>query len=92
MATGVKTGGRQRGTPNKVNGRLAELVEAEAGAPIPVILTRIGLTALNKGDMQLAVHALSKAASYVYPRVQAVSWRSPAMEGTATVTIIDDIR
>ncbi len=69
MATGRKTGGRQPGSPNKATSTLRELVEAEAGEPLPVLLTRIGIRAMKSGDAQLAVNALSRAAVYVYARV-----------------------
>jgi hypothetical protein len=68
--TGRKTGGRKSGTANKATGKIRELVEVEAGAPLPVLLTRIGVKAMNEGDHQLAVNALSRAASYVYARPQ----------------------
>ena len=66
---GRKTGGRQEGTPNKATSTLQERIELEAGEPLPVLLTRIGVTAMRQGDHQLAVNALSKAATYVYPRM-----------------------
>ena len=66
---GRKTGGRQEGTPNKATSTLHERVELEAGEPLPVLLTRIGVKAMRDGDHQLAVNALSKAAVYVYARV-----------------------
>lgn len=68
---GTKTGGRKASTPNKATSSLHEQVEAEAGVPLPVLLTRIGIKAMKEGDHQLAVNALSKAAAYVYPRLQA---------------------
>lgn len=70
---GRKTGGRTASTPNKATSSLHEQVEAEAGAPLPVLLTRIGVKAMKEGDHQLAVNALSKAAAYTYPRLQAVT-------------------
>lgn len=76
---GHKTGGRQAGTPNKATSSLHELVEAEAGAPLPVLLTRIGIRAMENGDHQLAVNALSKAAAYVYPRMAAADPPSPPL-------------
>ena len=66
-------GGRSKGTPNKANSTLQNLVEVEAGAPLPVLLTRIGVKAMKEGDYHLAVIALSKAAAYTYPRMQAVT-------------------
>ena len=77
MATGTKTGGRQAGTPNKATSTLHELVEAEAGEPLPVILTRIGMQAMKAGYRDQAISALSKAAAYVYPRVAAVDPPAP---------------
>ena len=52
---GRKTGGRQEGTPNKATSTLHERVELEAGDPLPVLLTRIGVKAMREGDHQLAV-------------------------------------
>lgn len=77
MAIGRKTGGRQPGSPNKATSTLNDLVEAEAGVPLPVLLTRIGLQAMKSGDHQLAVNAFSKAAAFVYPRVAAVDPPTP---------------
>lgn len=70
---GRKTGGRTVDTPNKATSSLRAMVEEEAGAPLPVLLTRIGVKAMKEGDHQLAVNALSKAAAYTYPRMQAVT-------------------
>jgi len=78
MATGWKSGGRQAGTPNKVTSALHDLVEQEAGAPLPVLLTRIGVKAIADGDHQLAVNALSRAAVYVYPRIATSDPQSPS--------------
>ena len=69
---GRKTGGRTVATPNKATSTLLHQVEQEAGAPLPVLLTRIGVKAMKEGDHQLAVNALSKAAAYTYPRIAAV--------------------
>ena len=91
MATGRKTGGRQAGSPNKATSTLHELVEAEAGAPLPVILTRIGMQAMKAGYRDVAISALSKAAAYVYPRVAAIDPPAPPRE-PITITFTDDIR
>jgi hypothetical protein len=81
---GRKTGGRTLATPNKATSSLQDLVEVEAGAPLPVLLTRIGMKAMKAGYHQLAVNALSKAAAYVYPRVASVD---PESGSQAAVTI-----
>ena len=78
---GRKTGGRQAGTPNKDTSTLQELVELEAGEPLPVLLTRIGVKAMKAGDHQLAVNALSRAAVYVYARVAPADPPAPAHPG-----------
>ena len=78
---GRKTGGRQAGTPNKDTSTLHERVELEAGEPLPVLLTRIGVKAMREGDHHLAVNALSKAAVYVYARVAPADPPAPPHPG-----------
>lgn len=78
---GRKTGGRQEGTPNKATSTLQERVELEAGEPLPVLLTRIGVKAMREQDHQLAVNALSKAAVYVYPRMAPADPPAPPHPG-----------
>ena len=84
MAHGRKTGGRQLGTTNKATSTLQTQVEEEAGAPLPVLLTRIGVKAMKDGDHHLAVNALSKAAAYTYPRVASVD---PDSGSAAALTV-----
>jgi hypothetical protein len=67
---GQKTGGRQAGTPNKANAPLRPLLEERAGGPIPLLLLELALEARERGDLPLAVLALSKAAPYAYARVK----------------------
>ena len=69
---GKKTGGRTASTPNKATSTLLQQVEQEAGTPLPVLLTRIGIKAMKEGDHHLAVNAFSKAMAYTYPRIAAV--------------------
>lgn len=90
MATGRKTGGRQAGSPNKATSTLHELVEAEAGEPLPVLLTRIGMQAMKAGYRDVAISALSKAAAYVYPRVAAVEPPAPPSE-PIVIRFVDDV-
>jgi hypothetical protein len=79
MAHGQKTGGRKEGTPNKVNSSLLELVEAEAGGPLPVLLARAARKAEQSGDLHLAVAAWAKAAAFVYPRMATADPPSPPL-------------
>lgn len=91
MATGRKTGGRKEGTPNKATSTLHELVEAEAGEPLPVLLTRIGMQAMKAGYREVAISAFSKAAAYVYPRVAATDPPAPPTD-PFTIKFVDDIQ
>lgn len=83
----MRYGGRTAGTPNKATQRLRELVEAEAGAPLPVLLARIGRAALDGGQLELACMAMAKAATYVYARPQYY----PEHEPMPRFVVIDDI-
>lgn len=91
MATGWKSGGRQAGTLNKATSTLRELVEAEAGEPVPVLLTRIGIRAMKAGDHQLAVNALSRAAVYAYPRIATADPEGGPSALIPPLVIVDDI-
>jgi len=79
MAAGRKTGGRQAGTPNATTLTLREQVEQAAGGPLPVLLATVGRQAMEQGDHQLAVTAFSKAAGYVYGRIQATPPPAPQL-------------
>jgi hypothetical protein len=71
MPPGYKAGGRDAGTPNKATMALRQLVEDAAGGPLPVLLAKAGRTAAENGDVELAVLAWSKAASFIYGRPKA---------------------
>ena len=84
----MRHGGRIAGTPNKATQQLRELVEAEAGGPLPVLLARIGRQAIELGNMELACMAIAKAAAYCYARPQYLPEQA---EPLPRVVIIDDI-
>ena len=99
---GRKTGGRQTGTPNRVTLTLREQVEAEAGAPLPVLLARIGRQALersvtpfggvDRNEVQLAAFALAKAATFVYGRApQAEEQLTPLLPPVVVVNGIPQL-
>lgn len=50
---------------------------AEVDAPLPVLLARIGVRAMEAGDLALAVNAFSRAAAFIYPRL------APVQEATS---------
>lgn len=86
MPPGFKAGGREAGTPNKATLALRELVEAEAGGPLPVLLARAGRAAMDRGDLELAIVAWAKAAPYAYGRPK---WDAPPP--APPIVIVDDI-
>lgn len=83
----MKTGGRSMGTPNKATSGLRELVEASTGHPLPFLLVKMGMEAYDRGDHHLAILAIAKACSYVYPRPTP----TPDREPLPRIVIIDDI-
>jgi hypothetical protein len=89
MAQGKKTGGRTTGTPNKATSSLLELVEEEAGGPLPVLLARAGRKAEQSGDLQLAVAAWAKAATFVYPRLQAIEANAKGVVFIPPLFVVD---
>ena len=82
MASGHKTGGRQKGTPNKRKAQLdAKLAEAAGQAtaglspseiasmmPLPVMLLAMRLE-VECGQWRSAVSIAEKAAPYVHPKM-----------------------
>ena len=94
MARGRKTGGRQKGTPNKSRALLdAQLAEASARlnagllpsniasmTPLEVMLHAMHLEAEN-GRWQQAAAIAEKASPYVHPRL------APRVEGGGDITI-----
>src|SRR3954462_2146036 len=73
MAHGYKTGGRQRGTPNKATAALRALAAdlfAEGISPLEFLMS---VFRNEENDLALRVDAAAKAAPYVYPRLAAVT-------------------
>lgn len=74
MASGKKTGGRQRGTPNRATAAKAEEVAASGLTPLDYMLTVMRDTeapADRRDDMAKA------AAPYVHPKLAAVEHSGP---------------
>lgn len=74
MALGRKTGGRTKGTPNKLTPAAKELAAklgAEGGTPLDVMLQCMHLAA-KEGRFITAVNIAAKAAPYVHPKLSAV--------------------
>lgn len=70
MAKGVKTGGRQKGTPNKKTKTIKELLEQDflGFNPVRELIT------LYKKDIETAqkIVILKELANYVYPKRRAI--------------------
>ena len=84
--------GRAKGTPNKTTQALRDLIEQETdGVPVPVLLVRIGLRLVRKGEragdsvmVSTGVRALEVGSSHAYPKLKAVE-HSGAGGGPAVV-------
>jgi hypothetical protein len=73
MARGFKTGGRQKGTPNKKTRELQERTAAEGITPLEVMLKSMRAAwARNTPKSRMEACALAKdAAPYIHPRLVA---------------------
>lgn len=63
MATGKKTGGRQKGTPNRATKTILQMVEDSGVNPFQVLLNLC-----NSADEVMAMKAASEVCQYVYPK------------------------
>lgn len=85
MAQGTKTGGRQKGTPNKATAAKAAAI-AEAGiTPLDFMLQ---LMRDEVADAAQRLDAAKSAAPYVHPRLQAVD---PKTGSAAVVVRLDTL-
>jgi hypothetical protein len=69
MAVGKKTGGRQRGTPNKASAVKAAAVAASGLTPLDYMLTVLRDEGADPKDRMWAAE---KSAPYVHPRLATV--------------------
>ena len=72
MATkdGVKTGGRVKGTPNKLNKSAQQLLDSMGCNPIEAMAKALQ-AAIEADDTQLIVHIADKLAPYHSPKLAA---------------------
>lgn len=74
MAAGKKTGGRQKGTPNKrteVRASLVDRATAEGISPLEVMLGAMR-EAWTNGDMAGAANFAKDAAPYLHPKLSSI--------------------
>lgn len=71
MAKGIKTGGRQKGTPNKRTNSVKELLETEFEGFNPVV-ELINLYKADTVDTIQKITILKELSNYVYPKRKAI--------------------
>jgi hypothetical protein len=69
-----KTGGRKAGTPNKIRGRAAELMNEYGFDPIR---SMIAIAADPANEIAIRARMLSELAQYVYPKLRQVEHSGP---------------
>lgn len=71
MAIGRKTGGRQKGTPNKKTQDITMRLERLGFDPVKNMI-EIGRQAMAEGDLKLAMDANKELLQYIAPKRKAV--------------------
>jgi hypothetical protein len=74
MATGRKTGGRAKGTPNRAT---AAKVAAIAASGVPPLDYLLSVMRDEENPVQLRLDAAKAAAPYVHPRMSSVEVGNP---------------
>ena len=89
MAQGFKTGGRQKGTPNKNRIALRERLESSFPEYDPLIaLTEIALDAAN--DLSVRIDCHKTIAAYIHPKLRAAeSGITPHPESPLVIEIVN---
>lgn len=90
MAAGRKTGGRQKGTPNKKTAALLERVSAEGLTPLDVML-QVMREYVEAGDREMALDAAAKAAPYVHPKLSSIAAEVSGPGGGAQVVRVERV-
>lgn len=89
MAERAKTGGRQKGTPNKAREDLVTMI-AKAGCMHPVEgLAKIAQQTFDEGEFTISVQAFKELAQYVTPKLKAIE-HSGGIESKDPLVIILD--
>ena len=68
----AKTGGRKKGTKNRVVAEAASVVMERIGVDPLMKLLELGAEAHKEGDKALAVQCYKEIAKYTYPQLKAV--------------------
>jgi hypothetical protein len=84
MAQGRKTGGRQKGVPNKATAAKAAEIEASGLTPLDFMLS---VLRDERNDLETRFKAAHGAAPYVHPRLSAID---ATIDGGLRIEIVDD--
>lgn len=86
MATGIKTGGRSKGTPNRTTAETKELLKTIIGKE----LTKLG-GMLAKLEPMERVNAISKLLPYILPKQQetSIELKQPLTEEARAARILE---
>lgn len=78
--------GRKKGVPNKRTLELRDMLEKEAGCPLPVLLVRWAKKAFALGEPGAAIAALAQATRYGYPTLKPLE--KDANQGPVRVLVV----
>ena len=80
-----KTGGRQKGTPNRRNAEVTKILADLNHCP-PAELARLAQRAANEDNLDLAVRANAALMPYVYAKLQSVDHKIDGEPRTLIIT------
>lgn len=84
MATGIKTGGRAKGTPNRTTAETKELLQSIISNELDNILVL-----LQKLEPKERIDAVIKLLPYIVPKQQEIAIDNKPMINGITVTIVN---
>jgi 23S rRNA C2498 (ribose-2'-O)-methylase RlmM len=84
MATGIKTGGRAKGTPNRTTTETKELLQNIVSKELDNIVVL-----LEKLEPKERIDAIIKLLPYIVPKQQEIALESKATVNGITVTIVN---
>jgi hypothetical protein len=84
MATGIKTGGRAKGTPNRTTAETKELLQSIVSNELDNILVL-----LQKLEPKERIDAVIKLLPYIVPKQQEIAIDNKPMINGITVTIVN---
>lgn len=88
MAKGKKTGGRQRGTPNKASSKAAKRAAAIAASGLSPLEFMMNIMRDETAEFVMRFEAAKAAAPYVHPRLAAVE--HTGKDGADLIPPMDD--